>query len=153
MNFFSKEDAIAFCEKNGKYLETLFVFIFLLLNKSNLSYKKYPDHEKIYTDGSKSDSAFACTSVPMPQEIDEEAKVLPADASIFTAEAAALDMALSAIGMSKRRRFVILSDSLSCLLALKAHEALDPRILKLKLEHSSLFLNPLCLHGSPVMWE
>ena len=106
----------------------------------NLSYQKYPDHEKIYTDGSKSDSAVACASVPMPQEMDEEAKALPADASIFTAEAAALDMALSAIGKSKRQKFVILSDSLSCLLALKAHEALDPRILKLKLKHNSLSL-------------
>ena len=51
----------------------------------------------------------------MPQEMDEVAKALPADASIFTAEAAALDMALPAIGKSKRRAFVIFSDSLSCL--------------------------------------
>ena len=91
----------------------------------NLSYTKYKNHEKIFTDGSRS------ASVPMPPEMDEVAKALPADASIFTAEAAALDMALSAIGKSKRRAFVIFSDSLSCLQALRAHDTLDPRILNL----------------------
>ena len=79
----------------------------------NVSYQRYPDHEIIYTDDSKADSAVACASVPMPQEMDKEARALPADVTIFNAEATALDMTLSAIGKSKRHRFVILSDSLS----------------------------------------
>ena len=49
-------------------------------------------------------------------------------------------MALSAIGKSKRRAFVIFSDSLSCLQALRAHDTLDPRILKLRLRYNSLSL-------------
>ena len=109
-------------------------------NYQNLSYTKYKNYEKFFTDGSKSETAVGCASVPMPREMDEMSKALPADASIFTAEAAALDMALSSIGKSKRQAFVIMSDSLSCLQALKAHDTLDPRILKLKLKYNSLSL-------------
>ena len=98
---------------------------------------KYDDFIKIYTDGSKSDSAVGSASVPMVSNIDEESKRLPADASIFTAEAVALEMALTAIQSSEDSHFVILSDSLSCLMALQNHDTLDPRIIKLKnLVHS-----------------
>lgn len=102
---------------------------------------KYYNHEKIFTDGSKSDLVVGCAAVPVPQDLDEMAMRLPDDASIFTAEASALDMALSTICKSSKPAFVILSDSLSsCLQALQAHETLDPRILKLKIKYNSLTL-------------
>ena len=46
-------------------------------------------------------------------------------------------MALTAIHPSEDTNFVIFSDSLSCLTALKNYDTLDPRIIKLKtLAHS-----------------
>ena len=73
----------------------------------------------------------------MISNMDEESKRLPADASIFTAEAMALEMALTAIQSSEDSHFVIFSDSLSCLMALQNYDTLDPRIIKLKnLVHS-----------------
>ena len=105
-----------------------------------LSHCKYEDHIKIYTDGSKSDSAVGAASVPLIHNLDETNKRLPNDASIFTAEATALTMALSTINESEDSSFVIFTDSLSCLLALKDLNTLDPRILKIKLEIHSLTL-------------
>ena len=57
---------------------------------------------------------------------------------MYTAEATAIDMALNLIGQSNQSSFVIASDSLSCLCALKAYGTLDPKILKLKLKINAL---------------
>ena len=104
---------------------------------NKLTNTKYTDHIQIYTDGSKSDNSVGSASVPMIFDLDEESKRLPTDASIFTAEAVALEMALKTIQTSEASKFVIFSDSLSCLLALKNYNTLDPRIVKLKtLAHS-----------------
>ena len=53
--------------------------------------------------------------------------------SIFTAEANAIDMALGAINKTNNINCLILSDSLSCLMALKSSDTKNPIILKLKL--------------------
>ena len=99
---------------------------------------KYKEFERIFTDGSKSETAVGSAAVPMEYEIDEVFKRIPSNASIYTAEATALDMALDTIKKSNKSSFVILSDSLSCLVALKAYETLDPKILKLKIKIHSL---------------
>ena len=104
---------------------------------NKLTSAKYTDFIKVYTDGSKSDSAVGSASVPITHNIDEESKRLPKEASIFTAEAVALEMALTAIHSSEDTNFAIFSDSLSCLTALKNYDTLDPRIIRLKtLTHS-----------------
>ena len=87
----------------------------------NLIYDKYDEFEKIYTDGSKSDTAVGSSAVPMEHGFDEVSKRIPPKASVYTAEATAIDMALNLIGQSNQSSFVIASDSLSCLCALKAY--------------------------------
>ena len=104
----------------------------------NLIYDKYDEFEKIYTDGSKSDTAVGSSAVPMEHGFDEVSKRIPPKASVYTAEATAIDMALNLIGQSNQSSFVIASDSLSCLCALKAYGTLDPKILKLKLKINAL---------------
>ena len=55
-------------------------------------------------------------------------------ASIYTAEAYAIDMALDIINRSSQLSFLVISDSLSCLLFLNQVNIVDPIILKLKLK-------------------
>ena len=103
-------------------------------NFSDIMFNKYADYKKIYTDGSKSDTAVGAAAVPLIDDLDEINARLPEDASIFTAEATAIDMALSIINKAKETKFVICTDSLSCLMALKTLDTPDPRILKLKMK-------------------
>ena len=67
-------------------------------------------------------------------KISEQSQRIPSAASIFTAEANAIEMALDATKKSKNNSFLILSDSLSCLTALMSSETKNPIILKLKLK-------------------
>ena len=97
--------------------------------------------KKIFTDGSKSESAVGSAAVPMEHNIDEVLKRIPSNASVYTAEATALDMALNTIKQSRKSSFLIPSDSLSCLTALKAYKTLDPKILKLKIKINALTKN------------
>ena len=60
------------------------------------------------------------------------------DASIYTAEASAIDMALDSVKKSSKKSFLILTDSLSCLKALQHSDNSDTRILKLRLKIDSL---------------
>ena len=101
-------------------------------------YKKllqtYPSHETIFTDGSKTNNAVGLAAVHITET--EEIQItqrLPIDASIFSAEIGALQEALTLIKSSPETHFLILSDSLSCLKALKQLNPLDTRILCLKL--------------------
>ena len=54
---------------------------------------------------------------------------LPDNASIFTAELKAIDLALDAVSESEDREFIIFSDSLSVLLSLKNKELDNPLII------------------------
>lgn len=108
---------------------------------NNLIYSKYQGFEKIFTDGSKSETAVGSAAVPMEHNIDEVFKRIPSNASVYTAEATALDMALNTIKQSRKSSFLIPSDSLSCLTALKAYKTLDPKILKLKIKINALTKN------------
>ena len=103
-------------------------------NFYKILYEKYKNDKIIYTDGSKSDTAVGAAAVPMIDDLDEINARLPDVASIYTGEATALDMALSTINKAKETKFVICTDSLSCLKALKALDTPDPRILKLKIK-------------------
>ena len=85
----------------------------------------FTDHTHIYTDGSKDDEAVGCAFYSTE---GTESQRLNGNASIFTAEAAALKLAVAAAEESDGQKFLILSDSLSCLKALSNYYNTDPRI-------------------------
>ena len=89
----------------------------------------YSDHCCIYTDGSKSEkgtgsSAFfdlTCKSLSLPQA-----------ASVYSAELSAIKLALIEISKDNRSKFLILSDSMSSLIALQAHDVRHPLVSDIK---------------------
>ena len=90
----------------------------------------------VYTDGSKDNDRVGCGAIINNLSIKQR---LPSNASIFTAEATAIDLALDAITESDDDHFIIFSDSLSVLLSLNNKKMDNPLILKLlqKLHHLS----------------
>ena len=83
--------------------------------------------EKIYTDGSKSQNGVGC-AVVYGNEI-YEAK-LPQFASVYTAEMTAIVQALEIVHNSRKKDFVIYSDSQSAIESLKTFNAIHPLIRK-----------------------
>ena len=79
----------------------------------------------IYTDGSKSNDAVGCAFYSTE---GTGSLRLQDHASIFSAESVALQMAISWAERSGHGRFLVMSDSLSCLLALDRFYNTDPRI-------------------------
>ena len=63
---------------------------------------------------------------------------LPDNASIFTAEIHAMDMALDIIRLARSKDCVVLSDSLSSLQAIERWEVENPLILKILKDHNQL---------------
>ena len=90
----------------------------------------------IYTDGSKDNNRVGCSAIVNNINIKQR---LPSNASIFTAEVTAIDLALDAIAKSDDDYFIIFSDSLSVLLSLNNRKMDNPLILKLllKIHHLS----------------
>jgi len=84
----------------------------------------YRDYVPIYTDGSKEGDQVAAAMVHRRFSVQNR---LPAHSSIFSAEAKAILLALTYIEGYESNRFVIFSDSLSCLQAI----------------HSSMWTSPL----------
>ena len=69
----------------------------------------HPDHQYIFTDGSKDSNKTACAAV-LNKTIHK--KVLSIKSSIFTAEVCAIDLALNIISENKHNKFIIFYDSL-----------------------------------------
>ena len=90
----------------------------------------------IYTDGSKDNDNVGCGLIINNLSIKQR---LPSNASIFTAEVTAIDLALDTIAESDDDHFIIFSDSLSVLLSLHNKKMDNPLILQLlqKLHHLS----------------
>ena len=88
----------------------------------------YPGHQEIYTDGSKDKTLVGCAAFSDKSTIT---KRLNECSSIFSAEAEALMMALEIADTSAENKFIILTDSLSCLEAIKNFKTGDIRILNL----------------------
>ena len=91
---------------------------------------------QIYTDGSKDNNRVGCSAIVNNINIKQR---LPSNASIFTAEVTAIDLALDAIAESDDDYFIIFSDSLSVLLSLNNRKMDNPLILQLllKIHHLS----------------
>ena len=90
----------------------------------------------IYTDGSKDNDRVGCGLIINNLSIKQR---LPSNASIFTAEVTAIDLALDTMAESDDDHFMIFSDSLSVLLSLHNKKMDNPLILQLlqKLHHLS----------------
>ena len=82
----------------------------------------------IYTDGSKDNDRVGCGLIINNLAIKQR---LPSNASIFTAEVTAIDLALDTIAESDDGHFIIFSDSLSVLLSLHNKKMDNPLILQL----------------------
>ena len=90
----------------------------------------------IYTDGSKDGDRVGCSTMINNTSFKQR---LLSNASIFTAEVTAINLALDVIDESDDDHFIIISDSLSVLLSLHNMKLDNPLILKLleKLHHLS----------------
>ena len=82
----------------------------------------------IYTDGSKGNDRVGCAAIISNISIKQR---LPSNASIFTAEIKAIDLALDAIDESEDDHFIIFSDSLSVLLSLENKKLDNPLVVNL----------------------
>ena len=81
----------------------------------------------IYTDGSKDNDRVGCAAI-INISIKQR---LPSNASIFTAEIKAIDLALDAIAESDDDHFIVFSDSLSVLLSLENKKLDNPLVVNL----------------------
>jgi hypothetical protein len=95
----------------------------------------YEGYKKIFTDGSKQGGAVSAAAVA---EWKVLVKRLPDHASIFSAEAIGILLALNIIEQSPGRHFLIISDSFSCIKALENRKFPNP--LNLKFWNSSINL-------------
>ena len=109
----------------------------------------FTDYEKIYTDGSKSADAVGAASVTGHNYNKVFKARLPTCSSIFSAEVKALLLALKMVYQSKRTKFLILSDSLSSLMAIKEKKLDHPFLIDF-FEHYT----ELCQEGKDIklMW-
>jgi len=92
-------------------------------------------HVEIYTDRSK-DGIRTAATVVAPNSV--KTVRLPDNASIFTAEIHALDMALDMIRRTRSKDYVVFSDSLSSLQAIESCKIEYPPILKIMKDHNQL---------------
>ena len=77
---------------------------------------KFPDHYHINTDGLKQGKKVVCAAISQKKE---SLKCLPNEASIYSADTTAIDLAMNTIANHKASKFIIYTDSKSILLALQ----------------------------------
>lgn len=85
----------------------------------------------IFTDGSKNSQGVG-SAIVIPTLSLEDSRTLPTDASIFTAESVAIIIGLELVDKLPKGRYIIYSDSLSVLAALRQFEPTNPLIKKIK---------------------
>ena len=96
---------------------------------------RYRDHIPIFTDGSKEGNKVGYA---VHTEYGDLTGALHGRASIFTAEARALTRALDWIKVSGHRKFIIFSDSKSCLQAILQHQPTNSIIREIQQNHTDL---------------
>ena len=87
----------------------------------------YPDYKYIYTDGSKNGDRVAAAAIIGN---DKRMVRLPNGSSVFTAELQAISLALKKVEVSIHKKFVIFSDSKSCLQAIQNKDWKTPAVQK-----------------------
>ena len=98
----------------------------IYLSKLNELLGVFSGHRRIFTDGSKEGETVGAAAVCNGSK---QSVRLPDHSSIFSAEAHAILLALNMIQQSVHTKFVILSDSLSCLQSIQNMNILNPLIL------------------------
>ena len=90
---------------------------------------RYKNYKRFYTDGTKEDSKVGCAVISDNRSYMQR---IPDDSSIFTAEAKAVDLALDFISTcDANNKFIIFSDALIVLKAMKHTSSKNPQIQKL----------------------
>ena len=84
-----------------------------------------PNYLHIYTDSSKDNYGTGCGAVLNDKTMKQS---LPKEASIFTAEICAINLALKIISNNKAKKFIIYSDSMSVLHSIKNQKLDNPLI-------------------------
>jgi len=97
-------------------------------SKVNEILATYDGFQRIYTDGSKAGTAVSAAAISGPRL---SLKRLPDNSSIFSAEARAILLSLNIVRFSANDRFLILSDSLSCLQSIENQKLNHPSILEI----------------------
>ena len=87
-------------------LVSLFNGILKLIKIQN----KFPYHYHIYTDGSKQGKKVGCAAISQKKET---LKRLPNEASIYSAETTAIDLAMNIIANHKASKFIIYTIQIS----------------------------------------
>ncbi|KAG1672408.1 RNA-directed DNA polymerase from mobile element jockey [Nymphon striatum] len=95
------------------------------LNKFLEVSDSYHGYHHIYTDGSRQNDEVAAAAISSLMSLSSR---LPDKSSIFSAESKALLLALDIVENSTYGRYIILSDSLSCLMALDSMKYSHPTI-------------------------
>ena len=108
----------------------------LSMNKFNEFLAKYPNYTQIYTDGSKND--IATSSVAITSYTNKKRR-FNTNISINTAEAIAINQALEIVKESKYEKFIIISDSLSCLTSIKNCNIQNTSILDIMTNYQLLY--------------
>jgi ribonuclease HI len=88
----------------------------------------HQNYEKIFSDGSKKGSGVCAAAVTFGKVL---VKRLPDHSSIFSAESRAVLLALDIMKQSCERRFLVVSDSLSCLKSIENRTFQNPLILEI----------------------
>ena len=105
-------------------------------------------HQFLNTDGSKDDHKVGCAV----SNFNIVKRRLPGQASIYTAELRAIQLALDLVNNSNKDKYVICVDSLSCLQAI-GHQHIDhPLVLDVLAKYSALVNKTVLFVGYPVMW-
>ena len=97
----------------------------LFKSKYNEIKSIYKDHYSIYTDGSKDGATVGCAAT---SQLHQSKLRLPNNATIFSAEAKAIDLALNFVSKYKEDKYIIFSDSFSVLQSIKNRKMENPLI-------------------------
>ena len=97
----------------------------------------YPEHSRIYTDGSKDGELVGSAAVS--RDAVRQCR-LPKWSTIFTAEIIAIGLALDIVEVSNNNKYLILSDSLSSLQAINNTRWDNPLVLQVRERCHGLFM-------------
>ncbi|KAG1713967.1 RNA-directed DNA polymerase from mobile element jockey [Nymphon striatum] len=112
---------------------------YVYLNKFLEVSDSYHGYHHIYTDGSRQNDEVAAAAISSLRSLSSR---LPDKSSIFSAESKALLLALDIVENSTYGRYIILSDSLSCLMALDNMKYSHPTICEILFKlHNLSFSN------------
>jgi len=90
---------------------------------------RYADYSIIYTDGSKDMHGVGAAAVSSERELSMS---MPTEASIFSAEIEAINLAVNLIRENNDGKFLVASDSISVLQSLKSSQCINPTLRKVK---------------------